>query len=95
MVMKLNWLAKHSVIYGFESGEAWVCAMYLQDTPVQVESCNGYVVSRGRTALRRSPNGKRIKWLNNGDELDILAMSEEWVLTTRGYVRREYLDVTY
>ena len=82
-------------IYGFEAGTAWVCAMYLQETPIEKEKCYGYVVAYGRTALRRSPNGKRIKWLNNGDELDILAMSEEWVLTTMGYVRREYLDICY
>ena len=82
-------------IYGFESGEAWVCAMYLQHTPITVEQCTGYVVAKGRTALRRSPNGKRIKWLENGDEISILAMSDEWALTTRGYVKRECLDVNY
>ena len=79
-------------VYGFE-GEAWIIAMYLQDSPVVIEKCTGFVASNSRIALRRSPNGKRIKWLKHGTEVTILAMSEEWALTTRGYVRREYLDV--
>ena len=81
-------------VCGFE-GEAWVCAMYLQNSKIEIGKCTGYVASLGRTALRRSPNGKRIKWLKNGAEVTILAMSEEWALTTGGYVKRECLDVTY
>lgn len=81
-------------VYGFE-GEAWICAMYLQESPVEIEKCTCYIVGKGKTALRRSPNGKRIKWLKNGTELTVLAMSDEWVLTTVGYVKREYVDVTY
>lgn len=82
-------------VYGGFEGDAWICAMYLQDSPVVVCKCTGYVSSKGRVALRRSPNGKRIKWLKNGTELSILAMSDDWVLTTTGYVKREYLDVMY
>lgn len=81
-------------VYGFE-GDAWICSMYLQKTPVEVGKCYGCVVSNGRTALRRSPNGKRLKWLENGTEITILAMSEEWALTTEGYVKRDYVDVYY
>jgi len=81
-------------VYGFE-GESWVCAMYLQDSPIEICKCYGYVTAMGKTALRRSPNGKCIKWLKNGTEVVILAMSDEWVLTTRGYIKREFLDVTY
>ncbi len=45
-------------IFGFESCEAWVCSMYLQDSKITKEKCCGYVVARGKTALRRSPGGK-------------------------------------
>lgn len=85
----------HIVYPAFEVGDSWICSMYLQKTPITIEQCIGYVISKGRTALRRSPNGKRTKWLRNGDEVKILAMSEEWALTTRGYVKREFLDVCY
>lgn len=83
----------HIVNPGFESGESWVCSMYLQETPITIGLCYGYVSENGRTALRRSPYGKRIKWLSNGDEIIIYAMSEEWVLSKRGYVGREFLDI--
>ena len=81
-------------VYGFE-GDAWVCAMYLQNTPIEIGKCYGCISALGKTALRRSPNGKCIKWLKNGTEVTILAMSDEWVLTTRGYIKRECLDVSY
>ena len=79
----------------FEYADVWVCGMYVQETPVTTEQCYGFVIAKGRTALRRSPGGKRIKWLSNGDEVTIVAMSDEWVLTTIGYVRRDCLDIYY
>lgn len=85
---------KWILVYGFE-GEAWVCAMYLQSTPVEIEKCVGLVSAKGKTALRRSPNGKIIKWLKNGSEVSILAMSDDWCLTVGGYIKRECLDVSY
>ena len=84
----------HIVNPSFES-DSWVCNMYLQDTEVVVRQCTGYVVGNGKTALRRSPKGKRIKWVTFGTELTILAMSDEWALTTQGYIMRDYLEVFY
>ena len=82
-------------IAGLENG-GWVCAMYLSDSPVTItDGYAGYVVSNGRTALRRSPNGKRIKWLNNGAEFRVYAMTDEWVLCKGGYIKRECVEVYY
>ena len=80
-------------IFGFEANEAWVCKSYLQESPVVVCECTGYVERNGRVALRKLPNGKRIKWLKNGEEVNIIAMSDEWVLTEKGYVKREMLYI--
>lgn len=79
-------------VLNFE-GDAWVCSMYLQETPVVVATVQGYVSARGRTAVRRSPGGKRIKWLRCGDEITIYAMSDEWALTTKGYIMTEMIDI--
>ena len=77
-----------------ECSDVWVCSMYLQDTKVTIQELTGKIHSKGRTAVRRSPGGKIIKWLRNGDDVSILAMSGEWALTTRGYVRSEYIEVS-
>ena len=82
----------HVIGCKFEVSDVWVCASYVQDSDVTVETCNAYVSAKGRTALRKVPNGKRIKWLDNGKELTVLAYSDEWALTTIGYVSMECLD---
>ena len=83
-------------VYGFE-GDAWVSAKYLSPSPVTVptEECHAYVCSIGRVAVRRAPNGKRTKWAYNGDEFRVLAMTDEWILTTRGYIKSEFVEVYY
>ena len=83
-------------VYGFE-GDAWVSARYLSNSPVTIVTCEcyAYVCANGRTALRRAPNGKRTRWLNNGDMLKVLAFNDEWILTTRGYVKAECVEVEY
>ena len=85
----------HIVSPCVESGDSWVCSMYLQESRVTIQKCSAYVIAKGRTALRRSPNGKRIKWLENGDEVSIIAMSNEWALTSKGYVKMDYLEGFY
>ena len=82
----------HVIDGTFETSDVWVCAMYVQDSTVTVEKRLAYVSANGRTALRRSPDGKRIKWLENGKELTVLAYSDEWALTTIGYVSMACLD---
>ena len=79
-------------VCGLEGG-GWVCSRYVQETPVNIVSYDGYVSANGRTAVRRSPNGKVVKWLHNGDDVCIIAMSDEWALTKSGYIKKELLDV--
>lgn len=83
-------------VYGFE-GDAWVSARYLSDTPVTIADadCHAYVSANGRTAIRRAPNGKRTAWVKNGDELNVLVIGDEWILTTMGYVKAECVEVYY
>lgn len=85
-----KWL--HIINAPFEVDDAWVCLTYAQETPITIEKLTAIVVSNGRTAIRKSPGGKRTKWVNNGDELKVLAYSSDWVLTTKGYVAYECLE---
>ena len=82
----------HVINAPFETAEVWVCAMYVQSSPVVVETRDAYVCSNGRTAVRRAPKGKRTKWVQNGDRLTVLAYSDEWALTTIGYISMECIE---
>jgi hypothetical protein len=79
------------LVYGFETGEAWVNAGFLTRCPVTVETVQGQIVSKGRVACRRSINGTRRKWLKNGAEVVIYAVSDDWSITNKGFVQTRYL----
>jgi len=44
---------------------------------------------------RRNIRGKRTAWLAVCSEVRVYARSEEWAVTSRGFVRMEYLEVWY
>lgn len=33
-------------------------------------------------------------WLTNGQFVDVFLMADGWAVTSRGYIRAEYLDVS-
>lgn len=82
----------HCVDMATEAGSGWVCADYCTDSRVTVcdEVCT--IDASGRVAMRTVVNGKRIRWVHPGDEVNVLAYSDEWALTTRGYIKTEYLE---
>ncbi len=86
-----TWL--HVINAHLEVGEAWVCSAYVQESPIIIETAMVTVVSKGRTAIRRIPNGKVNKWVHNCDDLKIFARSSEWALTSRGYISMECVEV--
>ena len=84
----------HIINIPCEVDEAWISTTYIQDTPVVVNEAIAVVTARGRrTAIRRSPNGKVIKWAKRGDELVVVAYSQEWVLTTKGYIKADCVEI--
>jgi hypothetical protein len=78
------------LVYGFE-GDAWIHTGFVTDSPVTVETVEGWVECGGRVACRRSIKGTRRKWLTDGAEVVIYAYSDEWSITNRGFIKTQYL----
>ena len=77
----------------FEGGEYWIHAGYLVEDEPQILKGQLYqVTSKGRVALRRFVNGPRRAWIKPGKTLKVYAITDEWALTNRGFIRREYIE---
>ena len=84
-------------ITGFgETGDGWVFAGFISDEEPQ-EVMERYVcVARKRVACRRWIDGDRISgkhgWLNNGSNATVYYKAGEWLITSRGYIRAEWME---
>lgn len=78
-----------------EDGEGWVHKGYLvEDKPV-IEECRASIAANGRVKARRYIGGSKASWLDVLTEVTVYALSEEWAVTSRGYIRTEFLEVWY
>ena len=78
-----------------EYGEGWVHKGYVVDDKPIIERCMATVTAKGRVKARRYIGGKRNCWLDVCDDVRVYARSEEWAVTSRGYVMTKYLEVWY
>ena len=76
-----------------EDGEGWVHTGYVVNDKPVIDRCMATVAARGRVMARRFIGGKRTEWLAVCSDVRVLAMSAEWAVTNRGYVRTEFLEV--
>ena len=81
----------HVLELASEEAEGWISARYIvYDEPVEVNAVME-IRSAGRVACRRWINGKINSWIMNGDRLTVYWMSPSWAVTSRGYIRSEFL----
>lgn len=85
-----DWL--HLIHLSCETDEGWVYAGYVVDSEPKKVDAECKVVSNGRVALRTKVDGDRRAWAKNGAILKVLWTSQDWALTTRGYIKSEYLE---
>ena len=79
--------------YGFESVEAWIFAGYVvYDKPEWVNRI-GYSVSKATLNVRRFIDGKVIHKLKNLAEVVVYWLSDEWCVTSKGFVKTKYLEM--
>ena len=76
--------------------DGWVWAGNI--TFAKVEKVNDImvVVARKQVACRRWIDGPQIsgrEWAQNGTEVKVFYMSDEWAVTSRGYIQSEWLEV--
>ena len=76
-----------------EWGEGWVWKGYLVEDRPTVCSTRATVVSRGKVFCRSYVNGAKVGKLKSGAEVQVLAYSDEWAVTKKGYIRTQYLEM--
>ncbi len=69
----------------------WVKMDYLSDTEPSAEPVTA-TVTGGRLALRDKPDGKRVGWLKDGQEVTVTGSLDGWARVDGGWVDREYLE---
>lgn len=87
---------KNGFAHIVEPVDGWVYAGYLTFSEPKAIGQKYTVVARRRVAARRWVDGPQMgtkPWLINGSEVQVLYMSEDWALTSRGYVKSEWLEV--
>ena len=83
-------------IYGVtEYGEGWVHTGYVVDDAPIIETCYATVAATGRVKARRYIGGKRSSWVSVCTDVRVFARSEEWAVTSKGYIPMRYLEVWY
>lgn len=80
------------LVYGFE-GDAWINLGFVTESPVTKVTLKTQIMSKGRVACRRSINGTRRKWLKDGSEVVIYALSDDWAITNQGFIQTQFLGV--
>ena len=76
--------------------ECWIYSGYVvEEQPVRVEE-NYVCVARKWVACRRWVDGPQIKgklgWLHNGSNVNVFYIAGDWAITSRGYIRSEWLE---
>lgn len=83
-------------VYGIgEYGEGWIYCGYVSELePVKIYE--RYVcVANKQVACRRWMNGPQTEhpWLKCGSTVEVFWMTDEWAVTSRGYIASEWLEV--
>lgn len=80
--------------YGIgENGEGWIYSGYIvMDEPVKVNQ-QGVSVSKGKLAARKCIGGKVRKWLHNLDTFTVYWLSEEWCVTSKGFIKTKFIEL--
>ena len=84
-------------VYGItENGDGWIFAGYVvDDEPVKLEKAWASIGATGRVMTYRWIDGKENGWVQVCDDVKVYAMSEEWAVTDKGYIKTKYLEVWY
>ncbi len=79
--------------------ECWIYSGYVVTEEPEVVGENYVCVSRNRVACRRWVDGPQIRingrlsWLKNGSCVSVFYIAGEWAVTSRGYIKAEWLEV--
>ena len=79
-----------------EAGEGWIFAgNTITDQPEKLTGARANVAATGRVMSYRWVDGKKNGWIEVGTKVIVYAISDEWAVTNKGYIRTKYLEVYY
>lgn len=84
-------------VYGIgENGGGWVYSGFIATEKPVVIGEQYVCVAKKQAACRRWVGGPqfdgRAGWLRNGENVDVFLIADGWAITSRGYVRAEWLE---
>ena len=83
----------HVVNLNAESDSGWIYKGLLsEDKPVKTTG-QAQVFGSEKVAARKYAGGKVKKWLHEGQNVELYAISEDWCVTEYGYVMTQFLTV--
>ena len=83
----------HVVDINGEVSEGWMYRGLLVEDPPVASPGMAQVFCDGRVACRKYADGKIQRWLEDGSEVKVYAISEVWCVTEYGYIKTEFLTV--
>ena len=72
--------------------DGWVFKGYLITSRPVVNKHRAVVNSNARVACRRYVNGSKQGWVKNGQEVTVFATGDGWAVTSKGFIKEEYLE---
>ena len=74
-----------------EYGDGWISEGYVVFVEPREMDRQMRITGKGRVAARKTIDGDRRKWLQPGDTVTVYRISDEWAVTSAGFIRSEYL----
>ena len=78
-----------------EYGSGWISRQYIVYSKPIIIALQCTVSANGRVACWRSIGGQRRCWIKPGDTVKVLAVTREWCITNKGFIKTKCLDVDY
>ena len=81
----------HLIHLTLESEEGWIHGGYIVYGEPEEKNATYEIRSNGRVAARKTIDGKRRRWMRNGDRVTVYRASRVWAVTNRGFIQTRYL----
>jgi len=84
----------HCIDLSLEMSEGWIHSGYIvYDKPDCSKILQCSIQSDGRVAARKTIDGKRNKWVKKNSTVTVYAVSAEWCVTNKGFIKTEYINL--
>lgn len=94
MQFRTDWREKNGFIHLVgvtEYGDGWISEGYVVFTDPQVVNRDMVITGGGRVAARKTIECARRKWLKPGETVTVYRISDEWAVTSAGFVQSRFL----